>query len=167
VVAGNFSDEPNATYLSWNGYSVCNADVCGLTTRIAAGFTPKAATRVSGIEVGLMPASISTDYSHVANVALYTDSGGVPGKEIDGQNVTAAAATPNACCLTTHVKLKSNPKLKAGTQYWVVVTPAANAYLVWAFENSDFVTPEPFATDGGSGWSSANGPWEVPSFQVE
>lgn len=167
IVAGNLSDEPNATYVSWYGYLVCSADVCGQTIRIAAAFTPKSSTQVSGIDVGLMAATSSPDYGYVAKVALYSDSGGVPGKRIDGQDVTAAEATPNACCLTTHAKLKSNPKLKAGTQYWVVVTPDPNAYMVWAYEDLDFITPETFATDGGGGWTSAAGPWEVPSFQVE
>jgi hypothetical protein len=165
-LAGNFSGEPNATYISHDGYAVCGAGTCGERIRIAAGFTPAAAARVSGIDVGLIAASIA-GYPLTADVALYSDSGGVPGKRIDGQDVTAAETTPTTCCLTTHAKLKSKPKLKAGTQYWVVVTPDTTSYLVWAFEDSDFVHPAWLATDGGSGWSSATGVWEVPSFQVE
>jgi hypothetical protein len=165
-LAGNLSPEPYATYISYDGYAVCGAGTCGERIRIAAGFTPAAATRVSGIDIGLIAASIG-GFPLTADVALYSDSGGVPGKRIDGQDVTAAETKPTTCCLTTHAKLKSKPKLKAGTQYWVVVTPDDTSYLVWAFEDSDFVHPAWFATDGGSGWTSATGAWEVPSFQVE
>jgi hypothetical protein len=101
------------------------------------------------------------------NFGIWSDSSGVPGKEIKGKdkkNLPTWSGQQSDCCKTQNVTIKATP-LKKGTPYWVVLTNAkANQDAIGAW---DFVYNDASGTQAynlGSGWSTED--VQVSAFAV-
>jgi hypothetical protein len=91
------------------------------------------------------------------NFGIWSDSSGVPGKEIKGKdkkNLPTWTGQQTDCCKTQNVTIKAT-KLAKGKTYWVVLTNAAsvpNAEGAWDFVYND--APGTQAYNLGSGWAT-------------
>jgi hypothetical protein len=128
-LVGNLSKDPNATYISWYG-----ASLGGQYVPLAAAqmFTAPSSKTIHRIDVWLALAGGSGN----AEVAIYSDAGGVPGTMLGGHDV-APAGQVGSCWALTHAKVKV--PVAAGQPYWVAVTPDSGANVVWWFQDFDFV----------------------------
>ena len=118
--------------------------------RIATQFTVAKSAPVAKVLVALSYVS-GTD--NAANISVYDDAGGVPGKPIQTQRVTSLPAA-GACCSYETVALQPEVKLLAGTPYWIVATADDNSDTVatWNLDTGDQVDQVTAAFDSGSGW---------------
>ncbi|HEY4112448.1 MAG TPA: choice-of-anchor R domain-containing protein, partial [Rhizomicrobium sp.] len=138
---GNFSDMPNAPFISWYSYYVYGSSVIGEPFQIAVGFTAPSTGKVSAVDVGLS-AYYAGFYGYTGSVAVYDDAGGIPGNNMakKATPVTAAATSWGPCCYITQAPMKK-VKLKAGKQYWIVVQADPSSFMLWSLQDSDFVNP--------------------------
>ncbi len=136
VIAGNFSTYPKALYFSIWGETV-DQGVNGypFQTWAAVAFTPTADATVTKIET-----SAGRQGSGTAGfeIGLWDDVGGVPGKAIRSTHVSKLPAY-GQCCAISAVNYKTGIRVKAGTQYWVVVSTTADDtdIYAWAFNSTD------------------------------
>jgi hypothetical protein len=129
---------------------------------IADPFTPKKASTVTEIEIALVYLGSGTNN---AEVALYSDVKGLPGKALETWNVKNLP-TSGTCCKLVTVKSKKGIKVKKGKQYWVVgMTDKASttAYDAWDFVWNDAVGPIAFIGTATNGvWTSyTSGPTQA------
>lgn len=101
------------------------------------------------------------------NFGIWSDSSGVPGKEIKGKdkkNLPTWTGTSSDCCKTQNVTIAAT-NLKKGTPYWVVLTNAksvSNAIGAWDFVYNDGTGTQ--AYNLGSGWNTED--VQVSAFAV-
>ncbi len=152
--AGNFSDEPNALYVPFVSYLVEN-------NQVGVSFVASKTKKLKGIDLSLQ----IWEGSGQADVAIFSDVDGLPGKRLDGAAVTPFTA--QACCALLHADV--NVKVKSGQQYWVVVTPDHGLGALWQEQDSDFVSEKTDAVNTGGGWQldGSGGTLFLPAFQVE
>jgi hypothetical protein len=121
---------------------------------IADPFTPKKNSTVTEIQIALVYEGAGTNN---AEVALYSDAAGLPGKALAHWNVKNLPAS-GTCCTLIKVTSKKGVKIKKGKQYWVVgMTDKASttAYAAWDFVWNDAVGPIAFIGTATSGvWTS-------------
>jgi hypothetical protein len=136
VIAGNFSTYPKALYFSIWGETV-DQGVNGFPfqTWAAVAFTPAANATVTKIETS---AGRQGSGSAGFELGLWSDADGVPGKAIRSTHVAKLPAY-GQCCDVSAVTYKTGVPVKAGTQYWVVVSTTADDTDVyaWAFNSTD------------------------------
>jgi hypothetical protein len=136
VIAGNFSTYPNALYFSIWGNTI-DQGVDGYPFQIwqAEAFTPAADAVVTEIDTSLGRQSSG---NAGIELGLYADANGVPGKKIKSYHVSQLPAYGQCCGVSTATD-KSGISVKAGVQYWVVVstTPKDVDVYAWAFNSSD------------------------------
>src|SRR5262249_16068398 len=125
----------------------------------AVAFTPAADATVTKIEVS---AGRQGGGTTGFELGLWNDNGGVPGSPIKTQHVFRL---PNygECCQLAVANAASGIPVKAGTQYWVVVSTTANDtdIYAWAFNSTDMTAqPAAFWCQGSSTYcGTASGQW--------
>jgi hypothetical protein len=110
---------------------------------IADPFTPKKNSTVKEIQIALVYEGSGTN---TAEVAVYSDASGLPGKILAKWNVKNLP-TAGTCCTLVTVKSKTGLKVKKGTQYWVVGQTdkaSTTTYGAWEFVWNDAVGPIAF-----------------------
>jgi|HubBroStandDraft_6_1064221.scaffolds.fasta_scaffold177623_1 hypothetical protein len=144
------------TYDDTQGYLVEGPTnpVTGDYQWIADPFTPKKNSTVTEIEIAL---AYEGDGTNNAEVALYSDVKGLPGKALESWNVKNLPAA-DTCCKLVKVTSKKGIKIKKGKQYWVLgLTDKASttAYDGWDFVYNDAVGPIAFIGTATNGvWTS-------------
>jgi hypothetical protein len=129
----------------------------------ATGFTSNADFRLTSfnIAIGYVDTFATAPGPDQALVSLESDSGGLPGNTIESWTLTNLPIDCFPCPLTT-VTPVSEPILKGGTPYWIVVTGGLETFDVWTF--TSFAKPfQPLAahtiTNGvDSGWQLVSPP---------
>jgi hypothetical protein len=171
--AGNFDTKyADGEFTPWYGYVLCGAGVSNShcnNLSFAFSFTTGATAalaKAGGYQVGLMaPASICSASS--ATVALYTNSGSVPGTVVPGTSndltVTTAFGTYGAPINKT---FKKAVQLLTSTEYWLVVSPDAGKCIAWGSEDTDYVDSYSAAVLSGATWFSTSFTSIVPAFGV-
>lgn len=153
---------PKGLYFCCYGFTISGADsVIGSQNWVAMQFTPEANATVREIDVGVGYAAGTNQVT----IGLYTDDGGVPGKQLKKADVTGLGNFGSCCGLAV---LKMHEDVKAGTPYWVTVTTenASNTWEAWNFNSTNEIDPVPLAVNQGSGWQAAGGAVPAPSFGV-
>jgi hypothetical protein len=136
----------------------------GAAQFIGNRFTPKSTGTVQEIEIALQWDGAGTNN---ATIALYTDSNGLPGKQLRAWPVQNLPAF-GTCCSLVAVKDPNGIPVTGGTQYWVVAlttTASESAYNVWDYTWTDATGTIAFTGNATSGvWTSYNG--QVNAFAV-
>jgi len=105
-------------YYDSNGWLILGKDAAyGEEVLIGFPFTPTKAATATEVETGLNYYSSGTNSF---SVSLNADASGLPGKVLFKGTVKNVPTWPS-CCQLAKVKSKKGAKLKAATQYWVVV----------------------------------------------
>jgi hypothetical protein len=115
---------------------------------IGYGFTPTKNHTATQLRVALF----ASNAGNVFNVGIWSDSNGVPGKELSGRD--KKAGQQGNCCTLLKVNIKAL-KLMKGTPYWVVISTdknGTNSLGGWDFVWNGAVGTQ--AYDLGSGWST-------------
>lgn len=174
TIAGNLSDYPFGTFFCCYGNTIAGiSSALGFEVWLAIPFTPAADATVNKLEtsVGYIE-SADTKF----DLSLYTDASGVPGKSIKTFLATAGTTFGSCCTLVTAHDAAGIP-VKAGTQYWVVVSTNDKKHPTffgaWAFNSTD-MRSHPAASwckTTGSQCGSNNGKWVaiqdlLPAFGV-
>ncbi len=136
TIAGNFSTYKYATYFSvWGETIAQGGSNFPFQTWAAVAFTPTADAMVTKIET-----SAGRQGSGTAGfeLGLWSDSNGVPGKPIESFHV-AKLPPYGQCCSISVANDKAGIPVKAGTQYWVVVSTTSKDIDIyaWAFNSTD------------------------------
>jgi hypothetical protein len=107
------------------------------------------------------PSCAIGDIEGTANftIAIYSDVGGVPGKEL-WSGVAKKLETFGDCCAIDKVAISGGLKLTGGTQYWLVAEAdkkEADTFAAWNLSTTDQVdsVPEAF-DDNGTGWQATS-----------
>jgi hypothetical protein len=166
TIAGNFSTYPNATYFSiWGETIDQGVNDYPFQTWAAMAFTPTADATVTKIETSAGRQSSGTAG---LELGLYSDAGGVPGKAIKSFHVSKLPVY-GQCCAVSTANDKAGIPVKAGTQYWVVVstTPKDTDIYAWAFNSTD-MRPHlgAYWCKGSSQYCQNSGKW-VPTNYVQ
>ncbi|HXR15855.1 MAG TPA: choice-of-anchor R domain-containing protein [Terriglobales bacterium] len=110
---------------------------------IANPFTPAKNSTVKEIEIALVYDNSGTN---AAEVALYSDASGLPGKALESWDVKNLPIS-GTCCKLVKVISKKGIKIKKGTQYWVVGKTdkkSATSTDLWDFVYNQAVGPIAF-----------------------
>jgi hypothetical protein len=137
TIAGNFSTYPYALYFSvWGNTIAQGGSNYPFQIWQAEAFTPAADANVSEIDVSLGRQSSG---SAGIELGLYTDANGVPGTKIKSYHVSQLPQYGQCCGVSTALVKGSGIPVKAGTQYWVVVSTTAKDtdIYAWAFNSTD------------------------------
>jgi hypothetical protein len=165
VIAGNFSTYPKALYFSIWGETV-DQGVNGFPyqTWAAVAFTPATNATVTKIETS---AGRQGGGTAGFELSLWDDAGGAPGKPIRSTHVSNLPAY-GQCCSVSVVTYKTGVPVKAGTQYWVVVSTTAEDTDVyaWAFNSTDMSAhPTAFwCNNSPQDCGSDEGKWTVSQY---
>jgi len=145
-ISDNLTPYPNSPYWGWFGYASFGPQggVPGTEQWLATAFTPTANHLATRVEV---PAEYYNG-TNAADLSLYDDAGGVPGKALHTWHLTNL---PNSvCCTLVGGSYKSGIALSGGTQYWVVlsISPKDPATaVIWVLSESAQVQ------EHGSSWA--------------
>jgi hypothetical protein len=144
----------SAAYDSTNGWLVMGSSntLYGYSQDIAMPFTPKKSATATEIKIGL---TYDNSGANGGTVALYSDSGGLPGTSLKSADVKNLP-TFGTCCTVATAKLGKGVKVKAKTQYWAVGTTDttyAASVDVWNYVYGDATGNFAFRQSGGS-WNS-------------
>ena len=167
TISSNLSTYPNATYFSIWGNTVAQGGAnFPFQTWVAVAFTPTADATVTKLEVS---AGRQGGGTTGFELGLYNDAGGVPGTVIKSSHVSRL---PNygECCQLAVANAPSGIPVKAGTQYWVVVstTAADTDIYAWAFNSTDMraQTAASWCSGPSTYCGSSSGMW-VPYSYVQ
>ncbi len=136
VIAGNFSTYKYATYFSVWGETVAQGGSnFPFQTWAAVAFTPTADATVTRIETS---AGRQGSGSAGFELGLWNDAKGLPGKPLKSFHV-AKLPPYGQCCTVSVANDKAGIPVKAGTQYWVVVSTTSKDVDIyaWAFNSTD------------------------------
>jgi hypothetical protein len=111
-------------------------------------FTPAKSGKVKSIELGLS----YFEGTNSLSVALAKDKGGLPGKTM--KSFTVMDIPPGGSCCDIE-SVGPGTKVKAGVQYWVVVTASADTWGGWNEDTTNMSGN--FAFDPGTGWTLTSG----------
>jgi hypothetical protein len=164
-----FSNLGSATdlYDSANGYLVEGPanPVTAQFQWIADPFTPNANFTVKQIGIALAYEGAGTN---TAEVALYADHNGLPGKILGNWNV-ANLPTAGTCCTMVRAKSKRGVKIEKGKQYWVVGRTdkaSTTTYAAWNHVWNDAVGPIAFIATATNNVWTAYGAGPTQAFAV-
>ena len=88
-----------------------------------------------------------------ADLAIYADKGGVPGKMLWSGDVTDLPTFGDTSTETADAKVKK-VKIKANKPFWVAVQTDSNSPDTWDAWNQSETTNAPLAENDGSGWTN-------------
>jgi hypothetical protein len=137
-------------YYCCEGYTISGpSSAIGEQIWAAIQITPTANASVKQIAAGVG----YVEGSNAAELAIYKDKGGVPGKMVWSADVSnlpdfGSTGTVTAEASVTHVKLT------AGTPIWVAVQTDSNSSDTWDAWNLSNTTDAPLAENEGSGWTN-------------
>jgi len=173
TIAGNLSTYPFGTFFCCYGNTITGiSSGLGFEVWLAIPFTPAADATVNKLETSV--GFIEGDKNFV--LSLNNDASGVPGKAIKSFQVIAGNQFGSCCTLVTAHDAAGIP-VKAGTQYWVVVSTNDKKHPTffgaWAFNSTD-MRSHPAASwckTTGTQCGSNNGKWVaiqdlLPAFGV-
>jgi hypothetical protein len=119
----NLGASPSGAY--WGGVQVVIVGGSGNaefpSTQIAAAFTPTASASAREIEVAAVSPTIGYGDSGFS-LSVNEDDKGVPGKALITAQLPGLPESPPLCCSLVVGKDPNGLSLKAGTQYWVVIS---------------------------------------------
>jgi len=175
TIAGTLSDYPYGVFFCCYGFYIT-----GLTNLLnvvpeywqAVPFTPSADMTVKEVEASVL----WDEGTNQVVLSLNEDSSGLPGKAIHSWTAKNLA-TIGSCCQLATGKSQTGIAVKAGTQYWLVVSTNSkdsNIFAAWEVNSTDMRT-HPFASycddskqgncNGNSGkWVAVEG--LLPGFAV-
>ena len=111
----------------------------------AEAFTPNGDFSMTDAEVIIQGGGV--------DLSLYSDNSGQPGSQIE--ELASNLNGPSGYALETANSF-TPIDLTAGTQYWLVLTPASStANAAWGDNGSTFV-PRAISTDNGASWAALN-----------
>lgn len=148
---------PGNSFDGVNGWGVQGSSVFGGLVKVASRFS------FTGSNYTLTSADVAIyhfDGTNQANIAVYTDSSGLPGVPL---STTASIAAPSVNPGLVTANFGGATQLLANTNYWLVAEPgAASTELQWEFNDQNKVG---VAFNQGGGWSndSVN---ESPAFRI-
>jgi hypothetical protein len=156
---------PMGLYFCCSGATVAGpASPLGSQSWPAMQFTPDANATVKEIDVAVQLIS-GTD---LADIALYDDAGGLPGKLLAKFKVSGFGNI-GGCCGLSVGKSKTGITVKSGTPYWIAIITdkkGSDAFANWAFNSTDQLHALPSAVNKGAGWQSNGGAIPAASFAV-
>ncbi len=149
-VAGNLNTfYRNGAYFPLEGYTISGAtSPVGQQIFLAVPFTPTTTTTYAGARIGIG----YVQGADGANIALYSDNGGLPGSALDSGKAFNLQAF-GGCCGIASVGAKNSVTLAAGTQYWLVVSTATTGWEAWNLNTTDEVDTLNIAVNTGTGWA--------------
>jgi hypothetical protein len=156
---------PKGLYFCCSGATIAGPDsVFGSQSWPAMQFTPAADATVREIDVGVQLIA-GTD---LVDIALYDDSGGLPGTLLKTFKASGFGNI-GGCCGLSIGKSRTGIAVKGGTPYWVAVITDKNgtdAFANWAFNSTDQLDALPSAVNKGVGWQHNGGAIPAASFAV-
>jgi hypothetical protein len=156
---------PMGLYFCCSGATVAGpASPLGAPSWPAMQFTPAADATVKEIDVGVQLIS-GTDR---VDIALYDDSGGLPGKLL-AKFKASGFGNIGGCCGLSVGKTGTGIVVKGGVPYWVAILTdkkGTDAFANWAFNSTDQMDALPSAVNKGAGWQSNGGAIPAASFAV-
>lgn len=141
----------SGVYNCCTGWTIsATGSLIGAQNWIGEAFTPAAdATAVQiDVAVGYVTGSNSVE------VAIASDNKGVPGKFLDTWNMANLPTFGTCCTLATVRDGDEGIRLKANTQYWVVVKTGAKSSDTWDAFNLDNSATGPLSNNTGAGWKN-------------
>ena len=151
---------PKGVYFCCYGFDIAGPDsALGFQAWTAIAFTPKKSGDITEIEAGIG----YLEGDNTINFGIWNDSGGVPGSEIAGGDLTVSQTIGQCCALVT---FKKKVPVAAGTKYWIVGSTDANnttAFSSWLANSTNVVDPSTEASNDGTGWVAGPG---VPALNV-
>jgi hypothetical protein len=122
----NLGASPSGPY--WGGVEVVVVGGSGNSefpsTQLAAAFTPSASASATEIELAAVTPSLPGYGDGGFSLSVNADDKGVPGKALITAQLPGLPPSPPLCCTLVIGKDPSGLSLKAGTQYWVVISGA-------------------------------------------
>lgn len=158
LIAGNLSKYPYGVYFCCYGDTISGPDsVLGATYWDAVPFTPT--TNITATKV---QASVAwADGFNGATLSINADSNGLPGTALGSVDVTGLGQFGECCTLAQAGGGSKGVPLKAGTQYWFVVstdTATETTFDAWAFNSTDMRDYTfAFYSSSNNGWISTEG----------
>jgi hypothetical protein len=145
---------PDGLYFCCFGLTISGptSDV-GFQSWIATRFMPQADALVTEIDVAVEHASGVNE----ADIVLYADQGGVPGKALKTFKVTDLQGI-SGCCGLAVGRDRNGIAVKGGTAYWIgVITDkdGPDMFGAWVDNTTDEISAGAFAVNSGSGWQAA------------
>ena len=171
VFYSNFFNNPQEVYQNAGSLILgpLNIDFAGSIQWEAQSFTPLQSGVVNEIDVPLQSfAEFGNPGDNQQNVSINADDGqGNPGAVLYQKTVKHLPMYPVCCSFTAvRIPLASQPRITAGTQYWIVVTTnstgkGSNTEGVWMYTGSS--TNE---FNQGTGWGGSSQQYGVGAFAV-
>jgi hypothetical protein len=153
IIFSNFASKyPKGVYFSGEGNSLCGTGCLGGFAWAGAAFTPSASVTAMRVEAAVGYIAGTATFT----LAIYSDSSGVPGKEL-WSGVAKKLEPFGECCEVDKVGISGGLKLKGGTQYWLVAETdkkEANSQGAWNVATVDQVDEVPVAGNLGDGWKA-------------
>jgi len=138
------------------GYDCCNGwtisavgSPIGEQIWTAIQITPTGNGKVKSIAAGVGYVT----GTNAAELAIYSDAGGVPGTMLWSGDVSDLPAFGSTSTATVTAKVKK-VKLSANTPIWVAVQTDANSSDTWDAWNESETTDAPLAQNDGAGWTN-------------
>jgi hypothetical protein len=144
------SKYPKGPYWCCSGYNVMGPGSDGGEQWIAAAFTPDADHLATKIEVG---AGWSEGAKGIV-ISLNEDNAGAPGKALKTWNVSGLPFF-GTCCTVLKVSSRKGITVKAGQQYWVMLSTndaEANTVDAWNESDADQIDQATIASYSDSQW---------------
>jgi len=165
VISSNLSDYPYGTYFCCYGLTISGISGQGdIEFWAAIPFTPSADVSVTKLEAAV--GYIDTTNTNF-DLGVYNDASGIPGTVIKNFLMADPSKFGNCCTLIT-AKDSAGIPVKAGTQYWLVVStndkkdPAF--FGSWAINSTDMrLHPVAFYCNSSE---CAHQGWSIQSFLV-
>jgi hypothetical protein len=137
-------------YNCCSGWTVSGPDSpLGEQIWTAIQITPTGSGKVTEIVAGVGYVTGSNS----AELAIYSDAGGVPGTLRWSGDVSDLPVFGSTSTTTVMAKVKK-VKIKANTPFWVAVQTDANSSDTWDAWNESNTTSAPLAQNTGSGWTN-------------
>jgi len=141
----------STVYNCCSGWTISGAgSIIGSDNWIGEAFTPAADATVVQIDLGVGYVTGSNS----VEVAIASDNKGLPGRFLDTWNLANLPTFGTCCTLITVRDGDEGIKVKANTQYWVVVKTGAKSADTWDAWNLDNSATGPLANNVGSGWKN-------------
>lgn len=143
-------DSIGTGYYCCEGYTISGpSSQIGEQIWVAEQVTPTKKGMVTTIDAGVG----YVNGNNAAELAIYADASGVPGKMLWSGDVTnlPGFGTTSTTTVTANVK---KVKIKANKPFWVAVQTDSNSSNTWDAWNLSNTTSAPIANNEGSGWSN-------------
>lgn len=152
----NLSEDALSTYFCCYGNTISgNTSVIGHAYAAGVPFTPAANGSVVKVKAGV---GYVTGTKNSVTLAIWSDSGGLPGAELTGADGAAKnLGNFGACCKLAVVKFKKPVPVSANTQYWLVIeSSVSQTDDTWdaANFNTEDQTYLGYAFEADGTWSS-------------